>query len=318
MTAGTDDESVDRHDAGTSERRPFWIYAILVAALGAFSVSAILIRYAVDAPGTAVAVWRTVFASILLAPFALVRSRGAWKKFTGRDWALTAVAGIALGFHFLTWIHSIYFTTISSAAVLVSLSPVFMGLMSWLILRERLPRAEVIAIGVAVAGTIVLGVADARSSDAAVAAADPLLGNGLALTAALLVSIYLIIGRVVRRSLSWLAYVVPLYVMTAVTTLTAAAVLDIPLFGYEPRIYVLCFLMALIPQIVGHGSLNYLLHWFKAPTLGLAMLVEPIGASILAFVLFAETPTALAIVAMAIILLSVASVIRPPRAQGRR
>lgn len=300
-----------------SSGRPLWIYGILIAALGAFSVSAILIRYAVDAPGTAVAVWRTLFASAILAPFALVRSRGEWKEFSAREWTLTLVAGVTLGLHFLAWIHSIYFTTVASAAVLVSLSPVFMGLMSWLILRERLPHAEVIAIAVAVLGTVVLGIADARSSEAAVAGADPLLGNTLALTAALLVSIYLIIGRVVRRTCSWLAYVVPLYVTTAVTTLVAAAVLDIPLFGYEPRIYLLCFSMAVIPQIVGHGSYNYLLHWFKAPTLGLAMLVEPIGASILAFILFSETPTPLAIVAMVIILFSVASVIRP-RSMSRR
>lgn len=301
----------------TAPHRPLWIYVLLAAALGAFSVSAILIRYAVDAPGTAVAVWRTVFASLLLAPFALVRSRDEWKGFSPREWLLTVAAGLILGLHFLAWIHSIYFTTVASAAVLVSLSPVFMGLMSWLILREHLPRAEIIGIGVAVAGTIVLGIADARSSEAAVAAADPLLGNTLALTAALLVSIYLIIGRVVRRTCSWLAYVVPLYVTTAITTLAAAAILDIPLFGYEPRIYLLCLSMALIPQIVGHGSYNYLLHYFKAPTLGLAMLIEPIGASILAFILFSETPTTLAVIAMAIILLSVATVIRPG-AHGKR
>jgi drug/metabolite transporter (DMT)-like permease len=71
--------------------------------------------------------------------------------------------------------------------------------------------------------------------------------------------------------------------------------------------------MALVPQIVGHGSYNFLLRYFKAPTLGLAMLVEPVGASILALVLFSEVPGPLAVVAMAVILASVASVIRPRR-----
>lgn len=56
------------HDAHRGLRE----YLILGAGLLAISVSAILIRYAGDAPGEAVAVWRTVFASLLLLPVALV------------------------------------------------------------------------------------------------------------------------------------------------------------------------------------------------------------------------------------------------------
>ena len=296
---------------GSGEHRPAWIYLLLIVALTAFSVSAILIRFASDAPGPAVAVWRTIFASLLLAPFALVRSRNEWRRMTRRDWLLIMAAGVTLGLHFIAFIESIYHTTIASAAVLVSLSPIFMGLIGYFVLRERLPRAEVIAIAIAILGTVVLGIADARSGEAAVEAAQPLLGNSLALTAAFLVSIYLIIGRVVRRKQSWLAYVAPLYAVTAMTTLTAAFVMDIRLLGYDTDIYLLCLSMAVIPQIVGHGSYNSLIRYFPAATLGLAMLVEPIGASALAYVLFSESPSLLSIVAMLIILAAVGSVIRP-------
>ena len=295
----------------STQVRPKYVYALLILGLVSISVSAIIIRWAsADAPGEALAVWRTIFASILVLPFALVKSRAEIRSFSPRESLLVAVSGIFLGLHFIFWIGSLYHTTVASASVLVSLSPIFLGLIGFLLLKERPTNGEIIAIIVATGGTILLGWTDVQSHSET--ASNPILGNSMALLAALLVSVYLIIGRMVRQQRSWLAYVAPLYCMTALTTLTVALLKDIPLLGYDWDVYGLCLAMAVIPQLLGHGSLNYAVRFFPAATIGLASLFEPVGASLLAYGFFGEAPSLLGMVAILVILVSVSLAMRRP------
>ena len=291
------------------EHRPGYVYVVLVAGLLSISVSAILIRWASEAPGETLAVWRTLFAAAMLAPFAVFKSRKEIASFTMREGILITIAGIFLGLHFVTWISSLFFTSVASASVLVSLSPIFLALAGLLFLNERPTRAEVWAIIIATLGTILLGYSDMNAHEHA--GSNPLLGNTFALSAALLVTVYLLIGRVIRQSRSWLAYVAPLYVVTAMTTFVVAWMRDVPLLGFDWEVYALCMAMAVVPQLMGHGALNFVVRYFPAATIGLASLFEPIGASLLAFVFFSEVPTLLGIGAMAVILLSVSLALFP-------
>jgi drug/metabolite transporter (DMT)-like permease len=113
--------------------------------------------------------------------------------------------------------------------------------------------------------------------------------------------------------MGWLAYVAPLYVVTAMTTLVVALLRDIPLTGYPMHVYVLCLGMAVIPQLLGHGSLNYAVRFFPAATIGLASLFEPVGASLLAFAFFGEIPTFTGAIAMLVILASVGWAMQPEK-----
>lgn len=294
------------------EQRSAHVYFILIAGLLAISISAILIRYAGDAPGEAVAVWRTVFAAAMLLPFALTRGRKEILSLTGRERLLIVVSGAFLGFHFVTWISSLYYTNIASASTLVSLSPIFLAILGFLILKERPRNIEIIAIIVATIATVALGWAD-HSMGNEFEGSNPLLGNGLALSAAGFISVYLLIGRHVRQRRSWIAYVAPLYFVTALTTLAVALSRGIELFGYDWSIYALCLTMAVVPQLMGHGALNYAVRYFPAATIGLASLFEPVGASLLGFAFFGEVPTIIAAVAMVVILASVGFALKPTK-----
>ncbi len=293
------------------ESRPLHVYAVLGMGLLAISVSAILIRYASEAPGEVLAVWRTVSAALMLGIPAIVgsQSRQEMASFSRREWLLIAASGVFLGLHFVLWISSLYYTTIASASVLVSLSPIFMGVIGYFVLRERLRRIEVVGIAVAIAGTVALQVVD--SGHGAGAAPHPILGNSLALSAAFMVSIYLLIGRVVRQNRSWLAYVAPVYAFTALTTLAVALIRDVPLLGWPLYVYALCVAMAIVPQLMGHGALNYAIRWFPAATLGVASLLEPVGASTFAWLFFSEVPALAAVGVMLVILGAVVLVLWP-------
>jgi drug/metabolite transporter (DMT)-like permease len=288
--------------------RPAAVYVALGLGVVSFALSPILVRWASAAPGLAIAVWRTGLAVLLLAPavWAHRSTRRAWRAFTWRDVGLIGTAGVFLGLHFITWIESLYHTSVASASVLVTTSPVFLAALGYLVLGERLSRVTLAGIGVAVGGAALIGVGDA---EALTYGAGALWGNGLALSAALLVSLYLLIGRVVRRKTGWLAYVAPLYAVAAATALLAALVQGVPLLTYGWPFYGLCLLMAIGPQLLGHGSFNYALKFFPAALVGMLALLEPVGASVLAYVLFGEAPTPLAMVGMTVVLAGVAVVV---------
>lgn len=291
------------HTEQDDRRRPVSVYLALVFGLVTFSFSAILVRLASEGPALAIVSWRTMIAAAALAPFALATSRTEIRAFTRRDGILIGAAGVLLGLHFVSWTESLYHTTVASASVLVTTSPIFLAILGYVFLKERLTLGMNVAIIVAVFGAALLGLGDVGAGEQGDAR---LLGNMLALTASLLFSIYLLFGRVVRRKTSWLAYVFPLYAVTAATVFVTAVLSDTPLFGYSNRFYALCAAMALGPQIIGHGSFNYAIRYFPAAVLGVISLTELVGASSLAYVLFGERPTPLALIGMIITLSAIA------------
>lgn len=283
-----------------SEPTPVRAWLALGIGLTAISTSVLFIRWATEAPGETVAVWRTVFGALLLIPVAATKAREEIQEMSGREWSLIVGSGLFLGLHFVTWINALYYTSVASASALVALSPLFLAILGFMLFRERLTGRELLSLLVAIAGVGALGWID--RSPTAEAAVQPMLGNGLALSAAGFLSVYLLIGRYVRQRRSWLAYVAPVYMVTALTTVVVAIVQGSPLLGWGWEIYALCLGMALVPHVLGHGSLNWSLKYLSATTAGLASLGVPVFASLWGAIAFNEVPSAPALGAMILIL----------------
>jgi len=286
--------------------RPLQVYFALTFGVLSFAFAPIFVRLAGDVPGLAMAVWRTVIATAALLPFASVQIGPELHRLPWKDSGLIVASGIFLGLHFIAWIESLYHTTVASASVFVTMSPIIIAVLGYLVLDDRLSLITTGGILSAVGGAVLIGWADAGTVTIGRGA---LWGNSLALLGAVLVSLYLLIGRVVRQEVSWLAYLTPLYATAAVTTLIVSGVRGVSLTGYSWTFYGLCAGLALGPQLLGHGSFNYALQYFPAAIIGLLALLEPIGASILAYLLFGEIPPALSLVGMGIVLLGVGGVV---------
>lgn len=292
-----------------NENGSAWAYGALAVGVLSFSFSPIMIRFAGgpaggEAPGLAIAVWRTMMAAAALAPFAWAHARAEIKAIERREWGMIVLAGFLLGLHFALWIESLYHTTVAAASVLITTSPVFLAALGYLFLNERLPKPVHGAIALAVAGAAVIGAGDMLEEGGG----GTLFGNGLALLGSLLFSVYLLMGRVIRQKRSWLAYVFPLYAVAAATTLGMALLLGAPLWGFDPLFYALCAGLALGPQIMGHGAFNYAVRYVSPALIGLLGLSEPIGASLLAYALFDELPGLTAMAGMLIVLMAIAFV----------
>ena len=144
--------------------RPLSAYLILIAGIISIGASAILVRYAASAPGMAVAVWRTLFAVLMLLPFVWRYALPEMGKMSRREYLLVGGAGVILGIHFMAFIESVYHTSVASASVLVATSALFSALFAFVLLKERLTWRTVLAILVAFGGAVLISKGDAENA----------------------------------------------------------------------------------------------------------------------------------------------------------
>lgn len=268
---------------------------LLALGVVAVSFAAVLIR-AADAPPLAVAFYRNAFAALVLLPAALVRHRSEFRSLGRRHVATALLAGALLAAHFATWIPSVTYTTIAASTVLVTTQPVWVGLAGHLWLGERLSRAGLAGVALALAGAVVVSGGDLELS------ARAAVGDLLALLGAVAAAGYLLVGRRLRRSLSLLTYVGLAYSACALLLLPVALAAGEPLGGYPGKTWGILVLLALVPQVLGHTLFNYLLRFLETATVAVAIMGEPVGASLLGLGFFGEVPPWTAVVGGAAIL----------------
>jgi drug/metabolite transporter (DMT)-like permease len=275
---------------------PYWALAIGIAAVSSGSIFA---RFAqADAPSLAVAAFRLSFATILLLPIAWLRHRREIHGLKKRDWGWLMASGIFLAVHFATWITSLEYTSVASSVALVSTSPLWVALIARIAWREPMTPSLMSGLVLALCGSLLICVAEGRTA----ISSRPFLGNALALTGALAVSGYWMIGRRMRCRLSLVPYITLVYGSAALLLLITALLFRQPLTGFTPSTYGWFFLLALFPQLVGHSSFNWSLAHLPASYVAIATLGEPIGAAILALLFLGEIPSLLKIAAAALIL----------------
>ena len=282
------------------------IYLILALGVCAASSAAVLIRLC-DAPPLIIAADRMGIAASLILPFAVVKYRDALRAVPARDRLALLLSGIFLGFHFAFWISSLSHTSVASSVLLVSTNPIFVGLAGWLLLREPIGVRLALGTVVSLLGTAIVTFNDWGQGGHALS------GDLLALAGAATVSGYLLIGRRQRQRLGLIPYIAVVYTTAALVLLLLALASGHPFTGYGRETYLLFVLLALGPQLLGHSSFNYALKRVSPAIVALALLAEPIGSSVLAYVILREVP-APALFAGAAVILSGIVVAAWPRA----
>jgi drug/metabolite transporter (DMT)-like permease len=269
----------------------------LVLALGVVSVSfaAIFIRLA-EAPVLVIAAYRLILASLLITPIACARAKNELLGLMKAGITLPLLSGLLLALHFVLWIASLSRTTVASSVVLVTANPVFVALASYFLFREKLSRQVFIGIAVCLAGAALVSYGDWTLGF------KPLLGDMLALAGAIAVAGYFLIGRRLRQTTGVLSYAAIVYGSAALVLLFSVFVFQYPLLGYSTTTYIMLVLLALIPQTIGHLSLTWSLRFVSATLVTVAVLGEPIGATVLAFIILNEAPTLTQVLGGALIL----------------
>lgn len=259
--------------------------AALAVAVLAISWSGPLVRFT-DAPALAVAAWRLTLSVAFIGAVLLYR-REPMPRLGRRDWLLAVGAGVFLAAHFWSWIASVDLTTVSSSVVLVSTQPVWVAMLSGIVLGEAATRRQWAGILIAVGGAVIIAWGDFALGR------DAIVGDLLAIAGALFVSIYYVIGRRLRRQVDLWWYIGIIYgIAAAVLVLAAIAMPGVALTGYGQQDWLVFLALAAGPMMLGHTLVNYALRYVRAYVANLAILGEPIGATLIAWLLpaIAEVP----------------------------
>jgi drug/metabolite transporter (DMT)-like permease len=287
----------------------FRIALVLFIGLMSASTAALFVRLGYAAGeglnavglGLAMATLRLCFAGLLLTP--LWYKTRSDRPQPGAYWYAFG-AGIFLAIHFASWIPAFAFTSIAASTTIATSSPVWVAILLWLWRGEVPTRLTMLGIAVAIGGAIVLALGDASGDGSG---PNPLLGDALALIAALGFSFYFLMGQEAqRRGLSTSRYIAVAYAVGALTLIAVPFIVG-PAYGELPGMVIFYGLMlALIPQLIGHTSFNWAVKWVTPTLVTLVILMEPIGATILGVVFFGEVPGWMVLVGAVILLGGVA------------
>lgn len=263
-----------------TNKPPLPVPLLMVVGIVAISFSAIFIKWS-QAPASVQGMYRLFFTSLLMLPFA-GKYGGALKALKKGDWLMLAASGIMLALHFLLWMDSLSYTSVASSTMIMALEPAFIMIGSAILFRERYPAAAVAGLLLAIAGTAFIGWGDFGLS------ADHIKGDLLSLGGTFAVAVHLMIGkRLVARMPAYL-YSLGVFLVAAVAFAAYNAVSGISFVAYPPREWGIFVLLAIIPTVFGHILFNWLLQYTSATTVSMNILGEPVGASILAYMLLGE------------------------------
>ena len=272
--------------------------AVLLGVAGV-SLSAVLVRWS-TAPSLILVLYRVGMAAALLAPYTLLRHREELRALARREVLLCLASGAFLGLHFAAYFESLRYTSIASSVVLVDTEVLFVALGTVLVLRQRLSGRAWLAVALAFGGSVVIAMADTAVGPDAVRV------DIIALSGALCMAVYTMIGAVCRKNISTTVYTFLVYCSAALTVLVIALFSGLPLAGYGAENVLTAFGMAVFCTLLGHSVFSWGLKYLPPAFISTAKLLEPVFASVWGLALFGERPGVLTLLGGAVIIAGVA------------
>lgn len=258
---------------------------VLIASAAVLGLAPILVRLA-DVGPAAAGMWRFAFALPLLMLLAWRPGQAAGERGPGRPSALMGLAALFFVLDLSFWHYSIAFTSVANATVLTNLTPVIVTAAAWLMFRER-PRALfLIALAVALAGAWTMSAgADGRQGS------NPRLGDLFAAVTALWYAGYFLTVKTLRGRAA------ATRIMLWTTALGLAPLLGLALALGERLTpgstggWLACAGLGLV-HVAGQGGVAWSLGRLPAALTAVTVLIQPVVAAVLGWLLFAETLTA--------------------------
>ena len=290
------------------------------------SFAAILIRLSRNASletaasfGVLIAAGRILVAASIATPYGLLRLKQEKKQLEPRVFQkairLAVFAGFALAGHFTFWIVSLGLTSIAASTAIVTSNPLWLTLYAWLVLKQKPSQIVTLGLLITFAGGVVIGIGDATRGGNF---QNPILGDGLALLGAFAGAAYYLLGRNAQHlGLSLRAYAGIAYGTAALVLLPMPALFGLHYFGYPLETYFWLLLLGLIPQLIGHTSINWAVKYLNPAVVASVVLLEPIGSAVGAIFLFGEIPGTSILLGGLVLLFGIAVVVRAPTNQAK-
>ncbi|MCD6278634.1 MAG: DMT family transporter [Desulfurococcales archaeon] len=270
------------------------LYLVIVLSISSASILVLLS----GASAVACAFWRTLVAGVLMTAVCASSSGFAGITHKYKYLIYSTVAGVMLSAHFIMWMKSLFLVPVAVSTTTVITYPLFNALADAVLLREPPTKMQVVGMLLAFTGVVLF-------LHPGISTGYDVVGVVLALASAIAAATYFNLGRVVRKKVGLGEYTSVTYLVSAAVTAIYAAVNSENIVTYPPRTYAYFILLAVIPMIGGHTLMNYLLRYFKTHIITSLSFIEPLGASVLAYLFLGQHITAYIAISMSLVLVGV-------------
>lgn len=284
-------------------------YGALVLAVGGVTWSAIFVRWA-GTPGPVSAFYRILIAAAVLIPWRLavtpkprhVSEEAAASRIDPKRARWIALAGgVFFALDLALWNTAVMTTQAAVASLLGNLTPVFVGLLSWIVLARRPARSFWVGVVLSLIGCVLLVSAHLDAS----VGAGTLIGDIIAIVASMFFAAYLLTTERVRVAMDTLTFNTLAIVGSLVTLSVICIVLRFPLTGYPSRTWLALAGLGLISQLGAYYALVYALGHLPATVTSVSLLAQVPGTAILAMLLLGEPLSAAQIAGTVIVLVGI-------------
>lgn len=260
--------------------------ALLIGGI-AIGFAAIFFRLAAPTDPLLASALRLSIAGLVLSPIAIRAVRDG--RLSLRATRVAVLSGVLYAIHFGAWVASLDRTSVAASVTIVTATPLLLAAIALVRGRDRPTRRTLLAAVAAAIGAMIISVGDASESGW-----GALSGDGLALLGAIAMAVYVLVVRELGK--------IPAIAFSGIAALSGAATLTLVLFALSPftsptppdeQAFFFIALAALVPQVIGHGALTWALEHATPTEVGLATAIEPVIATVLAWMVFAERPSAL-------------------------
>ncbi|HEY2431259.1 MAG TPA: EamA family transporter [Vicinamibacterales bacterium] len=287
--------------ANRSARVP--AYLALLAAIAGIAWSAILVRWA-GVPGAVSAFYRVLVAGVVLLPWRLMR--GPTRPIASRAAVIAVFGGVFFALDIALWNTSVMHTGAAVASILGNNTPIFVGILTWLVLRRRPRAAFWIGLSLSVVGCLLIMVGPVHAGSAPIT----VFGNLMAIAASFFFAGYLVTTERVRREMDTLTFNALAIAGSILTMLIVCVAMRFPLTGYPPRAWLALVALGLVSQLASYYALVYALGHLPATLTSVGLLAQVPSTAFLAWLLLGEPLTPLQLAGGAVVLAGIVVVNR--------
>ena len=252
----------------------------------------------VSANGILVGFYRLAFAGIMLSPIVLVhkpQTEPLVAPKNGLVWAI--LGGLVFAVNISLWCSALNYTTASAVTLLDNTAPVWVGLFSWLVLKEKKPVKYWLGLLIALVGAgLMIG------WDILYSAASQTTGNLMGIASGVSYAVYIFVTQQARKYMSALRYSWIVAISGAVLLLAASLVMDLFSQPMSAKNLMMIFLMAFSSQVIAWLLVNHALGHLHAAGASVALAGQPIVTTLLGIILLKEIPSGLQMVGAVICL----------------
>jgi len=229
-----------------------------------------------------IAFYRLFIAAVMLFIYSPVKISRSMFKVSPKELFWVMIGGVFFSLHLILWIYGLTTVGVFEAMVIVATNPIYTTIGAYFIFGEC-PRDKFLpAFILAFIGTVLTFVDGFRGEMGNVT------GMFSVFISTLFFSAYVLTGKKARKRTTTNSYIFMLYSASALICLIFILATGSPLINYTTRNYVFFIILALVPTVIGHGSLNHCVGYFRASTVSMLTLLEPVIGSVAAYMLLGE------------------------------